>query len=107
MLGSIILYLKGMRIMMFQLSGFCYKSYGLTNTLEAIPGAIRESPVQNHPKPSTFNFRVSPYPFCGRRKSRSNALHLKGNVRDTGSSSYADLTEVKMRFATHCPLCNS
>ena len=27
MLGSLILYLKGMRIMMFQLSGFYYKSY--------------------------------------------------------------------------------
>ena len=27
MLGSLILYLKGMRIMMFQLSGFCYRVF--------------------------------------------------------------------------------
>ena len=27
-LGSLILYLKGMRIMMFQLSGFCYTLFG-------------------------------------------------------------------------------
>ena len=27
MLGSLILYLKGMRIMMFQLSGFYYKGF--------------------------------------------------------------------------------
>ena len=29
MLGSPILYLKGMRILMFQLSGFCYRVWGL------------------------------------------------------------------------------
>ena len=33
MLGSLILYLKGMRIMMFQLSGFYYRSYMLLRPL--------------------------------------------------------------------------
>ena len=30
MLGSLILYLKGMRILMFQLSGYCFMGFLLT-----------------------------------------------------------------------------
>ena len=33
MLGSPIPYLKGMRILMFQLSGFCFKVRGLVATI--------------------------------------------------------------------------
>ena len=36
MLGSLILYLKGMRIMMFQLSGFYYSLVMLGVTLESL-----------------------------------------------------------------------
>ena len=35
MLGSLILYLKGMRIIMFQLSGFYYKSSAIRVTTRA------------------------------------------------------------------------
>ena len=38
MLGSLILYRKGMRIMMFQLSGFYCKSYTLNTLIEIIVG---------------------------------------------------------------------
>ena len=35
MLGSLILYLKGMRIMMFQLSGFYYKAFMISGSLQS------------------------------------------------------------------------
>ena len=43
MLGSLILYLKGMRILMFQLSGFWYKEPSVPTTRSPLQGAGRRS----------------------------------------------------------------
>ena len=52
MLGSLILYLKGMRIMMFQLSGFYYKSVFSQRLRDAVfEGKLLLFPVLLHPKP--------------------------------------------------------
>ena len=45
MLGSLIHYLKGMRIMMFQLSGFYYKGLGPRGMLRI--GAGRRQPLHS------------------------------------------------------------
>ena len=54
MLGSPILYVKGMRLMMFQLSGFyhtCHRDYGTPSTLKVTYAITRDFYMNVH-KPS-------------------------------------------------------
>ena len=46
MLGSHVLYLRGMRILMFQLSGFYYR------LLPDVKGLVDAEPESSHPSPS-------------------------------------------------------
>ena len=47
MLGSLIVYLKGMRIMMFQLSGYYYNRFGLHSEGPGLVGDLRSPAVED------------------------------------------------------------
>ena len=60
MLGSHILYLKGLRIIMFQLSGFYYRKYREENPKP--PAALEDTPLGKQVLSRVINTKPGPKP---------------------------------------------
>ena len=68
MLGSHIIYLKGMRRMMFQLSGFYYTHFGTLTTM---------SPKRDNPRINAYGLQKR---YCDTSPPASKYKAMKGKV---------------------------